>query len=241
MIDISSLVPLQDLDLAIGKIDAKARQQEEKVAKLEGEIAKESALVEKKEALLKKIQLRKRDLEGKSASATDRIRSGELKLKSSGLSPNSYLALEKEIATARDENSDLETKILEDMEKVEVLQQDIEKSRKVVAGRKVQLEEFRKKIADQKGEIEREKDLLRTQRNQASLKIDSKILEVYETLRCKSKGQVIWFAETPGCPSCGFSFPKGFTTMLVGLKNEAEHCPNCSMLIKWVGIRDGVF
>jgi len=239
VIDCTGLLQLQNFDLALDALDTKIRQQRERCVKLASEIEKEAALLEKKEALLKKIILRKRQAETELNDLSEKIKISELRLHGVGLNPTSYNAIQKEIDKYKETSSKLETTILEDMEKIEILQKENEKSTKVLAGRKIQLDEINKKVVIEAGKIESEKEIVRTQRSQATLSLQADSLEAYEEIRRKKKGKVIWDAETKGCPACGMGLSGGFVSMLTTSKG-AEICPYCGVMIRWVGIKDGI-
>ncbi|GAB4270040.1 MAG: hypothetical protein Kow0029_06530 [Candidatus Rifleibacteriota bacterium] len=237
MIPVKNLIPLQELDLKIDAANASIEEKKQKILKMQKEIDSDLELVNKKKALLKKIQLRKRAAENDLAAINDEIKTSELKLKSAGLSPSSYAALEKELASKKKRQGDLETSILEDMEKIEILEKDTTKGEKVLAGRKKHLEEIKARVADEIKDLRKEIDLLKTEKQQISLKIDSEQLEMYEQLRNRKKGQVIYDTEVASCPACGMGLPGSFVSA-VSNHDEAEKCSYCDVLIHWTGQRD---
>ncbi|RCK74597.1 MAG: hypothetical protein OZSIB_0568 [Candidatus Ozemobacter sibiricus] len=239
MIECTELLVLQEFDLEIDRLDEKIRQIREKASRMEADIQKEQELLDKKSALLKKIQLRKKGFETELGVASEKLKTLELKLRNVGVTPSAYVALEKEIATVKEQISDLETKVLEDMEKLETLEKDLTKGHKVLAGLRQHLEEVKKRQAGEIKALEEARDLAWTKRQQAGLKIPGDRLQVYEELRHLKKGRVIWDAETPGCPACGMSLPGGFLTPLIG-RPVADHCPYCRALIRWTGLLDAI-
>ncbi|MDN5279631.1 MAG: hypothetical protein PWR01_3596, partial [Clostridiales bacterium] len=96
MIPVKKLIPLQELDLKIDTANAAIDEKKKKLLRMQKEIDSDAELVEKKKALLKKIQLRKRAAESELDNLNDQIKTSDLKLKSAGLAPASYAALEKE-------------------------------------------------------------------------------------------------------------------------------------------------
>ncbi len=239
MIDCRVLLECQRLDLAIDELDARLKQHHSKIEKLTGEIGKEAELLKNKEALHKKILLRRRKNETEMEEVNQKIKSSDLRMRSAGISPDTYGALQREVESGKEKISLLETQILEDNEKLEVLEKDIEKSTKVLAGRRLQLEESNRKVAEQTKDIRNERELLKTSRNQTSLSLPADLLEIYEDLRRKSKGKVIYDTEKAGCPACGMKLPESFLITIIGL-DGAEPCPHCGFLLRWIGILDGI-
>ncbi|HNV68412.1 MAG TPA: hypothetical protein PKO06_01855 [Candidatus Ozemobacteraceae bacterium] len=238
MIEYSPLLPIQELDLAIDELDRKVAQLQEKFEKLAVEIKKEEEALAAKESLFKKITLRRSQAELENDHLADRIRSAELKLQTPGVPPVAYQSLEKEIAENREKASVLETRILEDMEKSEQLAREIEKARKVATGRQQQLDEFKVKIKTQKQGLLAEKETQVTKRRQATLGLAANLLETYEDVRQRTKGRVIWEAETPGCPSCGISLPAHVVRQLSQNLQKAGPCPACGAYMRWTGLVD---
>ena len=230
-------MPLQELDL---QIDSREKQKSDSIARIadtKKKLDEDSLLLKKKLALLKKIQLRKRDAEGELQTLTDKIGTSKLKMKAAGLSPSSYEALQKEIDSLTEKASDVETRVLEDMEKIELLEKDTQKNTKLIAKRTEQFENMKFAIDKQILALNEEIVNLKTSKNQVSLKIDASLLELYEELRRKKGGQIIYETEVPSCPACGMGFSNGFVTT-ISRHDGAETCPYCGLLIKWTGYRD---
>jgi len=239
VLEYKGLLELQKFDLLIDEIDEKIRKQTEKVERLALEIGKEEELLKDKEALLKKITLRKRKGESELNATEEKIKTIDMKMRCAGVSPDTYQALQRELDSAKEKFSKLETQVLEDMEKIEILEKDIQKGTKVNAGRKLQLEESRKKAQEQTFELRKEKELLDVQRKQISLKIAADQLEIYEELRRKVNRKVLWDTDKPSCPACGMHLPESFLSSIIGF-DEAEPCPHCGVYLHWTGILDGI-
>lgn len=237
MVPITKLIPLHELDLKLDAANACIDAKKQKIQKMQKDIQADSELILKKKALLKKIQLRKRAAETEFENLNEEIKTSDLKMKSAGLSPASYAALEKEMSTQRSKASKVETSILEDMDKIEMLEKDTVKGDKVVAGRKVHLEDVKKRVSDEILVIRKEIDIIKTERSQISLKLDSDTLEPYEELRLAKKGQVIFDTDTPSCPACGMGLPGSFVNA-ASLHDEAEKCDYCHVLLHWTGLRN---
>lgn len=239
MIDCTGLLGLQGFDLEGDELDERIKRIQEKALRMAAEIQKSQDMLEKKTALLKKIQVRKKSLENDLENLTDKLKTCELRMKTAGITPITYVALEKELAGSKSRISEVETLLLEDMQKVETLEKDNAKQAKVIAGLRLQLEEVKKRQAGEVQDLSQAKSLVKDKRQMAAMNIPGDILQVYEELRAEKKGRVIWDTETPGCPACGFSMPAGFINPLVGA-NGALPCPYCGALLRWTGILDGI-
>lgn len=238
MIDCTELLALQEHDLELDRLEEKTRQIQEKAARMEADIQKDQDLLDKKTALLKKIQVRKKGSETELAGHSDKLKALETKLKNAS-APATYLALEKEIAGLKGKISEIESKVLEDMEKQETLEKDLAKGQKILAGQRLHLADIKIRQASELASLAQEREQARTKRHQAALKIQGQALEIYEELRHTKKGRIIWDTETNGCPACGMSLPASFVTALVG-RPTADHCPYCKVLIRWTGLLDSI-
>lgn len=237
MIQCKMLIPLQELDLKIDAANAQIEEKKQKALRMQSEIESDSTLLDKKQALLKKIQLRRRAAETEFNSLNAAIRSSQQKLESAGISPAAYSALDRELTGQRTKASEIETKILEDMEKIEALGADIEKGLKIIAGRREHLTQVKVRISDEILGIKKEIEELKTLRGQASLVVETEVLEKYETLRQKRRGQALYACENPSCPACGMGLPASFVSSVTS-HDGAESCSNCEALLYWTGIRE---
>lgn len=239
MIDCSKLLPLQEFDLKIDAAQEAIEAQHRRVAKFEEEVAKEEALLQRKEALFKKIQLRSRKTDTEFNEVNEKIHVTKMRLEAASTSPSVYGALEREMVTLREQSSKLETEILEDMEKIETLEKDLSKSAKVCAGRKLQQDEIKAQAQREIARLRAEIDIYKTERGQLSLAIPGPDLGLYEELRRKKKGRIIWEIDSRGCPACGMGLPAGFVNSLAA-GPDGDQCEYCEVLLLWNGLRDGV-
>lgn len=237
MIQYKTLIPLQDMDLKIDAAKEQIEEKKQKILRMQTEIDNDAQLLEKKQALLKKIQLRKRKAETDLNELGTAVRASEMKMNNSGVAPNVYKALEKEIASMKGKSSETESSILADMEKIDVLTRDIEKGLKVVAGRREHLEQVKLRVNEEILGVKKEIELLRTERSQISLKISGDLLEKYEDLRQQKRGKVLFGIENASCQACGMGQGNGFVSAITN-SDEAEYCSNCGALLYWTGLRD---
>lgn len=237
MIQCKLLIPLQELDLKIDAANSRIEEKKQKVARMQSEIDNDTVLLEKKQALLKKIQVRRHSAETEFESLNSTIDSSQQKLVNVQMPPAAYSALEREIVTQKSKASELETKILEDMEKIEVLEADTAKGNKVIAGRREHLTQIKERIVDEIAVIKNEIEDLKAQRGQSSLKVETDVLQIYEELRQRKHGQVLFACESASCPACGMGLPAGFVSSLTS-HDGAESCSNCEVLLYWTGLRE---
>ena len=237
MLDCKQLIPLQELDLKIESAKKQIEEKKQKYLRMQKDVTEEATLLDKKNALLKNIKLRKSKAEHEAEDLNQKIKVNEMKMQSAGVSPKDYAAFEKMSVNLKKQLDEQETKILSDMEKIEVLTADIEKSTKVLGGRKQHLEMVKVRTSEEIIGDKKQLELIVTERNQASLKIEAKILTKYEELRKKKKGQVLFGIDTSACPKCGMGLPAGVLSAIKS-STEAEKCDNCGIYVYWTGPRE---
>ncbi len=235
MFDLTGIDEIQRLDLEIDELDQGMATHREKIARLEAEVHEEEALIGKKQALEKKIVLRKKANETEMAALNERLTLIGVRLKSPGVSPAQYEALQKEADGLKGPLSVLETKVLEDMEKLQLLEADIPKRQKVLEGRRAQVVTWNEKHSAEIRRLEAERERVATERRQLSMKLGVQTLEVYEELRRRHKGRVVFDATAPVCPACGMNIPKSDLNRMVGSADAGHRCTNCSRLLRWRG------
>lgn len=237
MLHCKELIPLQELDLKIDSAKKQIEERKQKFLRMKKDIEEEASLVEKKVALLKNIKLRKNKAELEASDLANKVKVTEMKMQNAGVSPKDYEAFEKMLTTYRKQLDEQETKVLSDMEKIEVLTADVEKSTKVVAGRKEHLEMVKIRTQEEIIGDKKQLELIETERKQYSLKIDVAPLAKYETLRSSKKGRVLYGIESEVCPKCGMGVPAGKVGALKG-SEEADSCDNCGVYLYWTGSRE---
>lgn len=232
MLEVTDLIPLQEIDLKIDQLLAEKKKLEEKLAKKESEIKSQTLDLEKKQQLLKHIQIRRNNNELELKSLTSKKQ--YLENKQLKANPTIYYALEKEIQDIASKIDQLELKILEDMEKIEALNSDIKKSQENIILLKDKFHQLQAQVNEEINKISLKISEYKTQRLSIASKIQSSLLETYENLRQTKKSKIIWDIDSKGCPACGMVLPESFINALVG-KPNAEFCPYCGILLRWVG------
>lgn len=237
MIAFKTLIPLQDLDLKIDSENIKIQDKKQKVLRMLNNVDEEAQLNDKKIALLKKIQVRKRHSEASFNDLVEKSKIIEIKMKNAGVAPSIYKALEKELAFLNTSVGKFETKVLEDMEKNEMLKADVEKNIKILDGRREHLVQIQQKTASEIKEHKQKIELLKTEKSQMSLGVSCDLLEKYEELRHEKRGQVIYGIDAPSCPKCGIGISASLLSLLKS-HEDAEVCTNCGVWLYWIGVRE---
>lgn len=237
MIACKMLIPLQELDLKLDAFNAEIAEKKQKVVKMQNDVEEEVKLNDKKLALLKKIKLRKQQAETSLKEIETKLNDIGLKMRSAGVKPTVYNALEKEFKTLESNKDQIETKILEDIEKIEKLQADTDKGTKFTGGRKEHLALVKQRVSEEIIGIKKQAELVKTERQQNSLSVDSQALIKYQELRDKKGGKVLFGIDKPSCPKCGMAFHGGFANMIKS-HDEGELCSNCGVILYWTGSRE---
>ncbi len=237
MIACKTLLPIQEIDIQIDEIVADLEQKKQRLLKGRATVEANGNLIEKKEALKDKIALRVKKLELEMESFNEKKKSNKYKLSKAGLAPNIYVAIEKEIEGYKENIDKLETGILENLEKIEKLDEDLAQSNEVLNKQKGQLKTLEERYSIDKKEGLAKKNELTDSRRIASLDIETPLLEKYESLRDSKKGAVVFGVDDPGCPKCGMGFSSAFLNLIKN-NEECGNCPNCGVFVFWIGPRE---
>lgn len=237
MIVFENLKFLQDFDLRIDGLNEQINDIKKKTSRTKADIDSNDELLKKKSALLKKIKLRLQNSESDLEEHNEKARLINFKMESAGTNPGAYKALENELEALQKKIEKAENEVLEDMDKVEILTEDIQKGTKVLDGRKKHLEILTAKYQNEITGLRKEIEQFKVQRDQLSLKVKADDLEIYEELRRRKKGQVVFEVNISSCPSCGMSLPVGFVNS-ISSHNGCQECASCGALLHWIGARD---
>lgn len=237
MIACKTLIPVQEIDLEIDSINSELELKKQRILKLEDTLADGLSLVEKKEALKNKIKLRIRKLELDLDTFSEKKKSDELKLSRAGITPKAYVAIEKEIKELSKKIDELESGVIENLEKVDKLEKDIASSNLQLGEQKSALEALQQAYTQDSSTSAAKISELEDAKKMTALEVETSILEQYEELRRAKKGKVVFEIDDPGCPKCGMGFSSAFLA-LIKAHEEYETCASCGVLLSWVGARE---
>ena len=215
---------LQRIDMELGQLEKNLKEYPEKISDYESEIEAlrnrlESSKKTKEEALRNKSRI-----ELDMAQNEDTIKRAEQKLFEIK-THKEYEALQKQIAEAKRNNTELEDNLLEEMEKLEGLESRISTEEEELAGKE---SEYSGKITDFKEKIEELKVLYQPkteEKKKIASGLDRELLSVYERVK-RRNGFVLALAKNEVCTGCNMNIPPQlFNEVLT--QSRLIQCPNC--------------
>lgn len=228
---VNVLVKLQDLDLSIGMIEEGKENYPQKIQLLMEKLEEERGLTDLEKDRFKELQRNRRQEEMMLETEIQRIAKSEEKLLLVKTNKE-YQAALKEIALAKESNSEREEKVLNILEKLDVLGREVGK-------RERDFDAMSKKFNKEKSELKKklkgfERQLAEKTEDREKLlpQIEPKMLQLYEKIKKGRQGIAIVPARDGFCQGCNLGMPPQ-------LSNEVQKgvdivvCPNCNRILYW--------
>jgi len=111
-------------------------------------------------------------------------------------------ALQKEIQNVQGRRSELETAVLERMEKEEIERGRLAELEKGMADAESALEQLRKEIAEERTKLEQERDTIATERESRISELRSELRTRYERVLKSTRGEAVVSLEKNACAGC---------------------------------------
>lgn len=228
---LAALYDMQSLDVRIAKIRATLAGTTASGtlrAQIDATKVKLAALednLQKLRTKLKDNELNLKSIDEKRAKCEKRLYDGSIS------NPKELSAVEKEIASLKSQQSDLDGQVLELYETVETAAARTEKLREVIAKAEKQLTNLSAKESNAHAHLEKELAELETQRAGALSKIsDKSLISRYEAVRKKTGNTGIAKVTDGRCEGCHLNV-SGFTMRNLFAGKTLEICENCGRIL----------
>ncbi len=226
---ITVLEALQKIDSELKELELHLTEYPNKISTLEQQIqsSKETIdnLTKQKDELVKV----RNGIENEISHNQESIKKSEEKLFEIK-THKEYQALQREISETKKLNSDLEEKLLEEMEKIEKVENEIsEKSEKLAA---VEAEN-QEKIGEYALELEEIKvayDPKKKEKEEIIQKLDPELIPLYEKILKKNNGEVLAIAKNEVCTGCYMNIPAQLFNEILTLTRIIQ-CPSCQKIL----------
>jgi len=229
---LDKLIELQRQDVAIAKLDAEAQAIPKAIQLLESKLVESRATLDAARAaaeqLLKERRAKERELEEASQGA--KKKQGRLyEIKTN----EEYSAVLKEIAALKEKSSNLETEILELLERSDKAAKVVAEAEGVFRGAEAAHQKERGEKEALLASLQRELGRLREQRQKQASRLDAELLTQYTRL-LKSRGIAVAPVKDGSCSGCGVALPPQ-TFVEVCRNDRMFACPSCSRIIYFAG------
>lgn len=226
---IKKLIELQQIDSEIHEL---SEEKEGKPFEFEAEKQK---LEQKKTKLkelqgeLKSVEVERKNLEIELESKQTNVAKYESQLFQIRTNKE-YNALQKEINGLRADNSLIEDKILELLEKIDTINNDIAKEKEALKTEEDTFLEFRKRYEAQLERLKEELEGFNKKREDVVPLIEPKTLAAYERILKNKDGLALVRVEDGACQGCFMSLPPQ-TINNLRMSKHLVACENCTRLL----------
>jgi predicted nucleic acid-binding Zn-ribbon protein len=225
---ISVLEVLQQIDMELSELEVHLTEYPKKISAFEQELqsSKESLINinNKREELLKV----KSELENELNLNEENIKKSEERLFEIK-THKEYQALQKEITDTKRMNSDVEEKLLDEMEKIEQLEAQIAEKNEELTNKET---DYRVRISDYKEKLEEIKIVYEPkmeEKEKIIQTISPEILPLYEKIKTRN-GEVLAVAKNEICTGCNMNIPAQLFNEILTLSRIIQ-CPNCKKIL----------
>ena len=233
--DLGLLLKLQVLDYDRGELERSKEYIPDMIENLKREITENVELFNNNEKELSEASIAQKSLELEVSSLNDELK--KLKSMMMAIKTNKeYDALVSQIDAVKSSINEKETTLLEIIERIEILESDIEELRKKST-------DIKKQNNDQLGILQEKMDSVGTkvqikddERQNIIVRVPKRIMSIYERIHKNRGGSVVVTVKKRACGSCFKALPPH---LIQELKrgDQLITCDNCGRLLIW---QDGV-
>ncbi len=225
---IEVLDTLQHIDMELNKIEADLNEYPKKISAFEEELKN---LIENLENLKNECD---EFTKNKSAIERDITKNEEMIKKSEEKlfeikTHKEYEALQKEIAETKRMNSDLEDRLLDEMEKIEKIETEIFHGEEELATKESEYQEKIAVLREKLDELKSAYGPMSEEKEEIVSKVSPDILPIYEKLS-KRNGTILALVKNEVCTGCHMNIPPQLFNEVLTLSRIIQ-CPNCQKIL----------
>lgn len=227
------LLEVQRLDTSIDRIEKRLAvlPEAESLATAEQELARRATVAEAASEALRVEERAQLKLEQDLASLSDKLERERAKLMSGSVAnPKELTGLQDEVASLTRRKDELETALLDQMERTEAA---LEVERRAAADRDGTEEATRAARLshdEARGALEDERDRLAAARAEEMGHLDEALIAHYEKLRAQLRGVAVGMLEDDTCGACRVELPSSELDRIAA-SPELQRCPECRRLL----------
>lgn len=224
-----NLVELQQLEDEISAARAARRKLEKEGMALTSELGKMQEVVDKLTLDLGAIEKEKRELQEAIAQGQEKIRKSEKKLPEIR-TPKEYMAVMKEIDSAKKANHEVQEKIKLKDSDIEAVIHEKDESENTLNEIRIKVEERNAEISPQMAEFEQSLSAKTESRERLLNDLPSSLKRRYQILIEQRGGVAVVEARGGACLGCNMRLPPQFFNSLFNSK-EIQSCPHCNRFL----------
>lgn len=229
--EIEPILNLQEIDIQIGQMNVLINRIPKEIESLEAEIEDFKKGLETKEQKYKHLAVTRNKLEGDIEEKNASIQKKEIQLNSVKTN-HEYTAFLKEISGLKGQISEVEEKLLEIMEQLEVNEKASEEEQKEID---LKVDGGQAKIEERKNHLEglnRDLEQLKSKREEVSKGCGGDSFKRYQLYLKKRPGPAfVPIEENGACGGCRWVLPPNVRNEV--MKEKLIQCENCSRYLFW--------
>jgi hypothetical protein len=222
------LEALQKIDSELSELEVHLKEYPDKISTLEHEIKSSQEIIQNLTIRKEQAVKIRTEIENEISQNQQSIKKSEGKLFEIK-THKEYQALQKEISETKRHNSELEEKLLDEMETIEKIEKEISEKSEKLAGIESENQE---KIGEYTLELEEIKSAYEPkvkEKEDTIQKLDPEILPLYEKI-LKKNGEVIAIAKNEVCTGCYMNIPAQLFNEILTLTRIIQ-CPSCQKIL----------
>jgi uncharacterized protein len=230
--DLESLIHLQELDLAAERQRRRLADIPVLQAALDTQLAERTDAVESVKARIAICQAGRRDVERDLAAVQARLSKFKNQLMEVKTNKE-YQAMQKEMAVAEQEISDLETRLLERMEEADGLAVELKTTEEALSAARAEIDRARQALDAEREQVAREVERSAGERAHVAAVVSQEALAIFDRIARGRKGVAMAEARDGLCTVCHVRLrPQVFND---ARRNDAIlQCESCSRILYFV-------
>lgn len=229
--DIDVLVKFQDLEIQAGRIRASLENEIARINDLDSELKALEEKTGETETDLKALKKEYRDWESETQLNLSKIKKSEEKLWSIKNNKEYQSAL-KEIEELKKKNSQIEDRMLEQLDRIEDKEQQLVKEKNELIQVADQISQEKEEIIKENAEGKERLSDLENEADALSSTIRSDLMKLYRSLDLRVKGSSVVPVRDAVCKGCHMNIPAQLYNDLHHC-NGLKFCPFCERIIYW--------
>ena len=224
-----NLVELQQIEDEISDALAGRRKLEQKGLELTSNLEKIQEVVDKLTIDLETIEKGKRELQEAIVQGQEKIRKSEKKLPEIR-TPKEYMAVMKEIDSAKKANHEVQEKIKLKDNDIEVVAREKAENENVLEEVRAEVAEWNAEVSPQLTEFDQSLSAKAESRELLLNNLPSSLKRRYQILIKQRGGVAVVEAKGGACLGCNMRLPPQFFNSLFNCK-EVQSCPHCNRFL----------
>lgn len=228
---LDTLIQLQKIEIEIFKVRNLIEITPGKIALLEKNVNMAHADLEEKNNQLEAVKKEYRSQELNVKENQDKIKKNQNTL-TTVKTNKEYHALLKGIDELKDKNSKIEDQMIEWLDKIDLMEKQVEESRSELEKKNGEIEQEKKRLS---GEVEKAEKLyseLEVEKQKISSQVDPALLKIYEQVKKRCDGQGMAPVKDSICFACNMNIPPQMYNELQRY-DSLKFCPFCHRILYW--------